>query len=56
METLSAHCCASIPGDSAAFYVRAPDHVYEIHVAVARAQLNVAPRPLSPVVRVLVLA
>ena len=50
------NCCVDMPGDSAALNVRAPDHVDEVHVAVARAQLNVAPRPLRPVVRILILA
>ena len=45
-----------MPGDGPPLDVRAPDHVYEVDMAVAGAGLNVAPSPLSPVVSVLVIA
>ena len=45
-----------LPGNGAALNVRAPDHVDEVDMAVAGTQLDVSPRPLRPVVRVLILA
>jgi hypothetical protein len=45
-----------IPSDGAALNVGAANHVDEVDVAVAAPRLNVAPGPLSPVVRILVIA
>jgi hypothetical protein len=48
--------CGSIPGHCSPLNVRAANHVDEIDMAVAVPRLNVAPGPLRPVIRILVLA